>query len=221
MEDQWTPRLSEYLDEELEPAERSACEAHLASCLECQRLLSDLRRVVARARSLSDAPPAADLWSGVEAQIGPRKVVRFQRTFRLNFSLTFPQIAVAVLVLAAVSVAITWLALARDRAEPPAVASGGTGGPIAIARVGFADASYDRAIADLERALAEGRASLDPATAATIERSLQAIDRAIAEARQALEADPGNVYLNGYFAATRRRKLDLLRQASALARIES
>lgn len=47
------------------------------------------------------------------------------------------------------------------------------------------------------------------------------VDCAIAEARRALETDPGNVYLNGHFAATRRRKLELLRQASALAHTES
>ncbi len=42
-----------------------------------------------------------------------------------------------------------------------------------------------------------------------------------ARARKALEADPGNVYLNSHLAATRRRKLELLRQATALAHSES
>jgi anti-sigma factor RsiW len=221
MNDQWTSRLSDYLDEELGAGERSACEAHLASCAECRAALADLRRVVARAQALSDAPPAADLWPGVEAGLGRRTVLSFQTVRRFRLSLTLPQAAAAALVLAAISGALVWLAQPRGGAERSEAALGAPAVPVAIARAGFADESYDHAIADLERALADRRPALDPQTVATIERSLQAVDRAIADARRALEADPGNLYLNGYFAATRRRKLDLLRQASALARIES
>ena len=34
-QDQWTNRLSDYLDDELPPQERAGLEAHLASCAEC------------------------------------------------------------------------------------------------------------------------------------------------------------------------------------------
>ena len=43
------------------------------------------------------------------------------------------------------------------------------------------------------------------------------IDQAIEQSRKALRADPANVYLNSHFAASRNRKLALLRRASALA----
>ncbi len=221
MDDQWTSRLSEYLDDELEGPERAACEAHLASCVECRAALADLRRVVARAQALGDPPPAADLWPGVEAAIGPHRTTRFQKRFSFRISLTLPQVATAVLVLAAISGALVWLAQSRPWIEGREASGGAAGAPVAVTRAEFADAPYDRAIADLERVLAERRASLDPQTVATIERSLETIDRAIADVRLALEADPGNVYLNGYFAAARRRKLDLLRQANALAHTES
>ena len=49
-----------------------------------------------------------------------------------------------------------------------------------------------------------------------LEANLEAIDRAIAQCREALLADPANVYLNTYLAETRRRKLELLRRATAL-----
>ena len=62
MKDQWTDRLSEYLDGELGAAERAALEGHLATCAECGATLAELRRVVARARALDDRPPTADLW---------------------------------------------------------------------------------------------------------------------------------------------------------------
>ena len=49
-----------------------------------------------------------------------------------------------------------------------------------------------------------------------LEANLEAIDRAIAQCREALLADPSSVYLNTYLAETRRRKLELLRRATAL-----
>ena len=45
----------------------------------------------------------------------------------------------------------------------------------------------------------------------------EAIDEAIEQSRKALKADPANLYLNNHFAASRNRKLALLRRATALA----
>ena len=81
----------------------------------------------------------------------------------------------------------------------------------------LADAQYDAAVADLEKALKNGRGKLDKATIEIVEHNLQIIDQAIAQARDALAADPANSYLSGHLVETRRRKLDLLRRAAALA----
>ena len=66
----------------------------------------------------------------------------------------------------------------------------------------------------------QGRDRLDPRTYEVLERNLRTIDRAIDEARRALEADPGNVYLNNHLAGARQRKLALLRRATALVHTE-
>ena len=81
----------------------------------------------------------------------------------------------------------------------------------------LADAQYDAAVADLEKALKNGRGRLDKATIEIVEHNLQIIDQAIAQARDALAVDPANAYLSGHLVETRRRKLDLLRRAAALA----
>jgi hypothetical protein len=86
-----------------------------------------------------------------------------------------------------------------------------------IARANFADATFDAAVADLERILGEERDRLDPRTVIVIERNLQAIDEAIRQARAALDSDPANPYLNSHLADARRRKLELLRRAAALS----
>ena len=88
---------------------------------------------------------------------------------------------------------------------------------IRVEPVGLADAEYDSAVADLQRALRNGRGHLDPATIAIVEQNLKIIDRAIDQARQAVIDDPSNSYLTSHLVETRRKKLDLLRRAAALA----
>ena len=60
MEDLWTDRLSEYLDGELDPAERVQLEEHLAGCEQCTSLLAELDAVRDRARGLGDRPLFVD-----------------------------------------------------------------------------------------------------------------------------------------------------------------
>ena len=210
MSDQWTERLSEYLDDELAEADRAALEEHVLGCADCRRTLAGLHRVVARARSLEDRPPSEDLWSGIADRIGagPR---------RRRLTVSVPQLLAAGIALAVASGGTAWLlhpdaaglaSIQTDSAPPsglPAVAVGTTG-----------VRGYDSAVDDLERVLAEGRGRLDTTTVRVLEQNLALIDRAIAQARRAVAADSANVYLNTHLAETMRRKIDLLRQAAAL-----
>jgi hypothetical protein len=79
----------------------------------------------------------------------------------------------------------------------------------------------DAAIADLQDALTRNESRLDTATVRVVRENLALIDRAIAQARSALNADPGNAYLNLHLADTMRRKLELLRRVNAIATAQS
>jgi anti-sigma factor RsiW len=68
--DEWTDRLSELLDDELEPAERLALEEHLRGCLGCRSTLEQLRAVKVRAGRLRDREPGAGVWEGIAGRIG-------------------------------------------------------------------------------------------------------------------------------------------------------
>lgn len=212
--DPWTDRLSDYLDDELAPAERGTLERHLASCAECRGALADLRAVVERAAALAPRTPAADLWPGVEQRI------RQVRPGRRVISFSLPQIAAAAILLMALSGGLVWVL--RDRPSAPAQASADLRqrtdrAPTTALPVSFADETYDRAVSDLQQALEGGRDRLDPETVKVIEKNLATIDAAIAQAKRALESDPSNTYLNVHLVDARRRKLALLRRASALA----
>ncbi len=224
-EDLFTDRLSDYLDgEELSATERAAIEAHLATCGACRTTLAELEAVAARAASLTDAAPAADLWAGVAARLTPTvTVLPFARPRHRRFSFTLPQLVAAGLALMVMSGGLVWVARLGDpRASlPSAIALGERPEPEAapepLSRVSFADPNYDQAVADLEKMLAANRGRLDPQTVQIIEDNLRTIDQAIEQSRKALRADPASVYLNNHFAASRNRKLALLRRASALA----
>jgi anti-sigma factor RsiW len=219
MSDQWTPRLSEYLDDVLSGAERVQIEAHLVGCPECRETLAALRAVAARAASLEDGAPDHDLWPGVAQRIGAaRPAVRpvvGGAWRRLRLTLTVPQLAAAALALMAVSAGSMWLTRPRPPVMQEAAAPPVAGPAITIAPVAMGE-GYESAVRDLEQVLAEGRDRLDTATVRVLEQNLRIIDEAIAESRQALEADPASPYLNAHLAQTMKRKLELLRQAARL-----
>ena len=215
MGDQWTDRLSEYLDGELKGSERALLEAHLERCEECAETLAGLRQVVRRARSLEDRPPAADLWAGVARRIGAP--VRPTLAARRRFTFSLPQLLAASLTLAVLSASGAWLLHPAPQTvvmQPVPVGAGDV--PVATVGVSGAARSYDAAVDDLERILADGRERLDSTTVRVLEQNLALIDRAIADARRAVAADTANLYLNTHLAETMRRKVDLLRQAAAL-----
>jgi anti-sigma factor RsiW len=238
MRDEWTDRLSEYIDGELSDDERRALESHLAGCPTCAATLAELRQVVERARDLGPRPPEADLWPAISRRISAHspvgaRIAQFRAREPRRLSLTFTQLAAAAVVLIAISSAIAWqiadrsakasrdvdTAAASAAAVPDATAPETERDASAerhLEPVSLADADYDAAVADLERALAKGRGRLDKTTIAIVEENLTIIDRAIAQARDALAADPANSYLSGHLIEARRRKLDLLRRAAAL-----
>ena len=209
MHDEWNDRLSDYIDGELEPSERRALEAHLLDCADCRADVDALRAVVARAESLTDTPPTSNLWPGIAARIGARPAGRTTLATR-RFAFTLPQLIAASLALIVASGGMVWLArMGGPTTDFPPVL-----GEVRLAN--FGDAAFDEAVADLQQTLEAGRGRLDPETIRVLETNLDAIDRAIAQCRAALEADPSSVYLNTYLAETRRRKLELLRRATAL-----
>jgi hypothetical protein len=252
MHEEWTDRLSDYLDGELPDGEAAAVDAHLRGCTACNEVLNDLKRVVARAEAAASVsrPPQTDLWSGIAARIEPPavpaatprgQVAVFAPRAPRRISLSLSQFAAAAALVAAVSGGLVWQWVAGvgkpDGRSGTSSAQRGTASEVAqpfrtaapadgaadpdnrdarTATIGLADAQYDAAVADLEQALKTGRGRLDASTIAVVEHNLQIIDQAINQAREALIGDPANSYLSSHLVEARRRKLDLLRRATAL-----
>jgi anti-sigma factor RsiW len=228
MSDQWTDRLSDYLDGEMTPAEAHDLKRHLDECDACRGTLDDLRHVIASAAVFEDAEPARDLWAGIAAGIGAAaaperapldlQLYARRRAAVRRFSFTMPQLAAAAVVLVAISAGAVWMLTGGVDAPQPAagVIVQAAAGPPSGARLvtTVAPASpHDADIARLEQTLDEARDRLDPATIDVIERSLESIDQAIDDARTALMADPGNALIARQLDNTMQKKLDVLRRA--------
>jgi len=221
--DQWTNRLSEYIDGELDSSERAVLEAHLATCGQCFATLADLREVVARAKSLEDREPTKDLWAGIRAGMTPandaapgRQAVR---PFGRRFSFSVPQLMAASIALVLLSGGGAWLALRSS--QSPELRFGETTPRPRVGQLVTWTGHTDAAIAELQTALTQNEKRLDTATVRIVRENLAIIDRAIAEARIALQKDPGNAYLNLHLADTMRRKVDLLRRVNDMAAARS
>lgn len=222
MTDKWTERLSEYIDGDLTREENEALEAHLMTCADCGRTVAELRAVVARAGQIIDRPPQNDLWQGIATRIAESPaagdVVTPHTRRRLSFSV--PQLAAASVVLMLLSSGTVFLMMQRG-AQPVAQAPVTNTQPGTVIPANKTAENYDKAIEELEGALASGRSDLDTATVRVLEKNLRTIDVAIAEARQALARDPGNPYLNQYLDKAMQRKVQLLRRATRILRAQT
>ena len=209
-------RLSDYVDGDLPAAESASVDAHLGQCAECRAIVEELRGIVAAAGALPGTRPAADLWPDIQSRIArsPAVAVPVERRWRVSF--TLPQLAAAAVLLMLLSGGL--VLLIRPAAPPPdtPVADATPRSADTIVPASLADASFDAAVADLERILAAGRDRLDPETVRVLEQNLATIDAAIEQSRQALESDPANSFLNSHLVSARQRKIALLRQATAL-----
>jgi anti-sigma factor RsiW len=216
MTDQWTNRLSEYLDGELPPGERAELEVHLGSCASCLEVLSELRAVIARAAILPDAEPAADLWPGVRAGMEAKQVVKLEsRRAARRFSFSLSQLVAAAATLVLVSGGSAWWVTHRN---VPVAATHLTPAPVKAQPVVWdRRGRSDEAVTELERVLQSERGKLDSTTIRVLTQNLALIDRAIDQARKALDADPNNAYLNDHLARTMRKKIEVLRRAANLA----
>ena len=217
MNENWTDRLSEYLDGELDQAEIEALESRLADDAGLRATLDELRTVKSAAARQVDTSPPTDLWPEISHRMAADETFTHRRR---TIIVTIPQFAAAAGVMLLLGVG---LARMGNEPGPGAVDNGAIAGVESFSDARFAGsgvaddpAGYSLFVEDLERRLEAGQGTLAAETVRVLEQSLARIDQAIRQARTALEADPNNAYLNQHLASARARKLRLLENATVL-----
>jgi len=127
----------------------------------------------------------------------------------------WPMLAAAAALVAVSSATTFWLTDGR-RDTGASIQERSAATPATLAPFAPVEARYVLTASTLRETLDERRATLDPATIATVERSLTTIDEAIAEARAALARDPADATLTRLLASSYEQKVTLLRRASEL-----
>jgi anti-sigma factor RsiW len=128
--------LPDYLDGTLEPAARSAAEAHRAGCDRCAALVADLENISAAARALPPIVPSAEttsaIWRGVSERIAaPAVSIGSARTARrIRFDGWRRQLTAAAALVLVTAGATYLVTRSLDRADREQVASSGTVGPV-------------------------------------------------------------------------------------------
>lgn len=223
--------LDELVDGTLAGDARARVEAHLRECAACRMLVEDLRRIREEARTLPKLEPPANGWTRLSAALDastPGKVAPFAaKAARTRPSLLAGwRPAWGVLAAAAVlALAIaTTLLLYRTPATPDNHASAGQAANAAGAdlvstvetELQLADQHYQKAIAGLEQVWREGQGTVDPQTAAVLQKNMGIIDQAVRESREALKTQPANEVAQTTLFEALRRKVDLLKDMVAL-----
>jgi len=233
MNDERFQRLSDYLDGGLSPADRAELERDLEADEELRTVLAELRSVKQAGESVIDLAPDTDLWPAIAQRIEADRVVDLSsaRSARRTFTFTIPQFAAAMIGALLMGSGALWVASSlTPNASPDSVPTAAApvdeldAGDIRLAATGAVrnpTAKSDLAIAALEQRLAEGQSVLDSSTVRIIEESLAKIDRAIESATVALNADPGNMWLNRHLADSKARKLRLLEKAAVLSAVRT
>ena len=204
--------LSEFVDDALAAAAAADVRPHVASCAECQALVQDLRSVKIAAATLPPIQPRREAWTRVERALRANPAPR--RTFHL------PWLAAAAALLLAVLIGYKLADIRRQTAAPTANVAEEAGDPASAqyveAELRQAEDHYQKAFAKLQQSMNDGKGSLDPQTAATLEKNLAVVDQAISESRAALRAQPTSAPAQASLLESFKSKISLLEDTVAL-----
>ncbi len=225
--------LDDLVDGTLAGASRERVEAHLRTCAACRAAVADLRRIREAARALPRVEPPADGWARVSAALdaaGARKpavtVVKADASPPRApvFALWRPAwgvlAAAAILAIGVATTVLLYRAPATPDNQAAAVQAANAGSTDLVSTVEtelqLADQHYQKAIAGLEQVWREGQGTVDPETAAVLQKNMGIIDQAVRESREALKTQPADEVARTTLFEALRRKVDLLKDMVAL-----
>jgi hypothetical protein len=226
---QYREAIQELADGTLGPVRRAELQTHLDQCDACRALAADLRKIREAAATLDPLEPPAKVWMQIAGRLRQEGRVAPPTAYRRHFGM----FALAAALLLAVGTSL-WIIFPRGTTGAPQQAANPqqTGSPDPADPGGnaarndtvqsitddlkIAEQHYQSAISKLEQAAKTNDGSIDPQTAAVLERNLTVINQAIAESSTALRTDPQSQPARESLMEAFRRKVTLLQDTIAL-----
>jgi anti-sigma factor RsiW len=220
------PLISEYVDEALDSAARAEVDRHLDTCEPCRRLVEDLREIRHIAASLDLREPPVRAWSQIE------RAIRLEAEHRSSMSVSprapgrgvrWTWLATAAVLVLAAFIGLRYggrpsitPAIGVSTATPPPVTGSSEAAQSVEADLREAETHYERAFRGLEQIATAEKGTLDPATAAALQKNFAVIDQAINESRAAVRAQPTSEPARDSLMENFKTKLGLLQDTVAL-----
>jgi hypothetical protein len=222
----YTDAIQEMVDGTLGPIRRAELRIHLDQCDSCRALLDDLQRVHDLAASFDRAAPPDHVWLQVAGRLRQEGRLRPSPASPSSRRPQYALLAIAAALVLAVSASL-YLLLPLRRSPTPlpsstttaAGSNASSGDPVQDdieAEFRLAEQHYQNAISKLEEAAKGGTDSIDPQTAAMLQKNLQVIDQAIAESRAAVRCEPASAPARDSLFDALKRKVALLQDTIAL-----
>jgi uncharacterized protein YeaO (DUF488 family) len=236
--------LSEFIDGELDEKRSAKVQAHLTLCVECSEIHADFSGIL----GVYDKPPVEEpklpnsqaLWcrinNVIESEIKPENIKETQSQavkqgwFARNFSLSFTQMASAILGIAIISSLLTFIGI-RNATMPNDIPENNvaiqpTLFEKALSKIGLAETPqqiHERRFREQQTAIdywnkrvAARRDFWDKNLRNAFDRNLQEIDQVVTEYTKILEENPQDELSSEMLDSALNEKMSLLREFSEL-----
>jgi hypothetical protein len=207
-------KISDYVDNELNSAEKQLLEKHLDGCPECQKLLEDFKNIKSGAKELVEFSPSGQTWfkiaSGIKVKqnevLRPARLKQRRFVFSPN-SFGWVVSAGILLVIIVGAVAIV------PKLTPPDTNSQ----QYVVSKLEKAEHYYQKAIDALWEAVSAQEENFDPQLFAVFQKNLNIIDESITACKDAVLSRPNNLDSRNYLLAAYQEKRALLENMMAVS----
>lgn len=213
--------IHELVDGTLGPIRRAELELHLEGCEGCRALADDLQEIARSSRSLDVLEPPERVWKSIAGRLRTERGVT-EPAGALGRHRSMAMLAIAAALILAVGASLFML---RAPVTPPQTsttaqapgepASGNAASEDPVQSVVKELAVTEKAFQNLVEA-SEATNTVDPKTAAALQKNLLVMNEAINETRKALDVDPQSAPARASLYEVLKQKIQFLQDTIAL-----
>ncbi len=206
-------KISEWIDEGLQPPEEVQVRRHLELCQPCSVIYEDLNLIRKSTQALEELEPNDRIWAGLRSQLLSEGLIR--QSARVSFwervfprgSQSFLKPALSGAIVALILVGVSYLYFRAGRPGP----SDPVSREVAVfQQLRKAELHYQQAIQALDEVSHLKLDTLDPALAQIFQDNLATMDYYLDECKKVVKSDPDNPLAHRYLLAAYQKKVELM-----------